>query len=72
MTPKDFRPISLIHSFAKLIMKVLANKLAPHLDSLIATNQNAFIRRCIHDNYLLVLVQQSIKLLHKKRLQVCF
>jgi hypothetical protein len=67
MTPKDFRPISLIHSFAKLIMKVLANKLAPHLDSLIATNQNAFIRRCIHDNYLLVLVQQSIKLLHKKK-----
>jgi hypothetical protein len=25
---KDFRPISLIHSFAKLVTKILANKLA--------------------------------------------
>jgi hypothetical protein len=30
---KDFRPISLIHSFAKLVIKVLANWLAPLLPS---------------------------------------
>jgi hypothetical protein len=29
---KDFRPISLVHSFAKLITKILANRLASHLD----------------------------------------
>jgi hypothetical protein len=26
---KDFRPLSLVHSFAKLITKILANRLAP-------------------------------------------
>jgi hypothetical protein len=28
---KDFRPISLVHSFAKLVTKVLANQLAGKL-----------------------------------------
>jgi len=32
---KDFRPISLIHSFAKLVTKLLANQLAPLLPSLV-------------------------------------
>jgi hypothetical protein len=31
---KDFRPISLVHSFAKLVTKILANRLAGHLDKL--------------------------------------
>ena len=30
----DFRPISLIHSFAKIIAKVLAMRLAPHMNRL--------------------------------------
>jgi len=52
---KDFRPISLVHSFAKLVTKILANRLAPRLNSLVSTNQSAFVRgRCIHDNFLLV------------------
>lgn len=60
--PKYYRPISLIHSFAKLVAKILARRLAPFLDTLVAANQSAFIRgRCIHhDNYMLV--QQTIKL----------
>lgn len=63
---KDFRPISLIHSFAKLVTKVLANRLAPVLSSLISTNQSAFVRgRNIHDNFLFV--QQMVKSLHKKK-----
>jgi hypothetical protein len=41
---KDFRLISLIHRFAKLVAKILANRLATFLDSLVATNQSAFIR----------------------------
>jgi hypothetical protein len=36
---KDYRPISLVHSFAKLVTKLLANRLAPLLDSIVATNQ---------------------------------
>ena len=63
---KDFRPISLIHSFAKLVTKILANRLAPMLPSLISANQSAFVRgRKIHDNFMLV--QQMVKTLHKKK-----
>jgi hypothetical protein len=32
----DFRPISLIHSFAKIIAKVMAMHLAPHMNRLIS------------------------------------
>jgi len=34
--PKDFRPISLVHSFAKLITKLLANRLAPRLPQILS------------------------------------
>lgn len=68
---KDFRPISLIHSFAKLIAKILANRLAPYLNTMVSTNQSAFIRgRCIHDNYMLV--QQTIRLLYRRRVPSIF
>lgn len=35
----DYRPISLVHSFAKLITKILANRLAGKLNSIVAVNQ---------------------------------
>jgi hypothetical protein len=41
----DYRPISLIHSFAKLISKVLANRLGPELEHLISINQTTFIKK---------------------------
>jgi hypothetical protein len=67
LSARDFRPISLIHSFAKLVTKMLANRLGPYLQELVASNQSAFVRgRSIHDNFMLV--QHSIKTLHKKRL----
>jgi len=51
----DFRPISLIHSFVKIITKALALRLAPFMNSIVSTNQSAFIKkRSIHDNYLAV------------------
>ena len=51
----DFRPISLIHSFVKIIAKVLAMRLAPHMNSLVSKSQSAFIRkRSIHDNFMSV------------------
>jgi len=36
MRVTDYRPISLIHSIAKLFSKLLANRLAPLLDSLVS------------------------------------
>lgn len=66
MQVKDYRPISLIHSFAKLVGKVLANRLAPLLPSIVSINQSAFVRgRNIHDNF--IVVQQMVKALHKKK-----
>lgn len=71
LLPTDFRPISLVHSFAKLVTEILANRLAPKLKELVATNQSAFVQgRCIYDNYMLV--QQTIKLLHKRKVPSIF
>jgi hypothetical protein len=67
----DYRPISLIHSFAKLVSKLLAARLAPELDHLISANQTAFIRkRSIHDNF--VFVQEVIKDLHRRKIPSLF
>ncbi|WVZ81545.1 hypothetical protein U9M48_028911 [Paspalum notatum var. saurae] len=41
---KDYRPISLVHSFAKLVTKVMANRLAPLLPKLVSANQSAFVK----------------------------
>jgi hypothetical protein len=51
----DYRPISLIHSFAKLFSKLLATQLRPKMDGLISMNQSAFIKgRNLHNNFMLV------------------
>lgn len=60
---RDYRPISLVHSFAKLITKVMANRLAGRLGEIVASNQSAFVKgRSLHDNF--ALVQQTARLLH--------
>jgi hypothetical protein len=75
-TIKDYRPISLIHLVGKLIAKILANRLAPRLGSLVHNNQSAFIKgrsihdkfikgRSIHDNFRFV--HASARLLHVHR-----
>ena len=52
---QDFQPISLIHAVAKIISKLLALRLAPFLNELVAPCQSAFIKgRTIHDNFLYV------------------
>ncbi|XP_071685018.1 uncharacterized protein [Lolium perenne] len=62
----DYRPISLIHIFAKLVVKTLATRLAPRMESLVDRNQCAFIRkRCIHDNFMFV--QQTARFLHRMK-----
>jgi hypothetical protein len=64
--PGDFRPINLVHSFAKLVTKILANRLASHMDQLVAKNQSAFIKgRFIQDNFMMV--QQTTRFLHAQK-----
>ncbi|WVZ83679.1 hypothetical protein U9M48_030804 [Paspalum notatum var. saurae] len=51
-SPGDYRPIEMIHSFGKLISKILALRLAPFMQRLISANQNAYVRgRSILDSY---------------------
>jgi hypothetical protein len=69
--PGDFRSVSLIHSLAKLLTKILANRLAPELDKLVSTSQSAFIKNlCIQDNFLMV--NQTVKLLQRKNISSPF
>lgn len=66
-TPSDFRPITMIHSFAKLISKILSLRLAPRLPGLVSRSQNAFIRSwSIHDNY--KFVQRAAVLIRRKKI----
>ena len=68
---KDYRPISLMHSVAKLVCKMLANRLAPFLHDMIPHSQSAYIKsRSIHDNYLYV--RNAIKELHLKNRPALF
>jgi hypothetical protein len=63
---KDYRPISLVHSFAKLVTKLLANRLAGRLNDLVSPVQSAFIKgRFIQDNFMLV--QQTARYLHQQK-----
>lgn len=49
---RDYRPISLIHSFSKIFTKALSLRVAPVLPTLVRPNQSAFIKgRLIHDNF---------------------
>jgi hypothetical protein len=41
---KDYRPISLVHSFTKLVTKVLANRVAGRMQEMVSPNQSAFIK----------------------------
>jgi hypothetical protein len=63
---RDYRPISLVHSFAKLLTKILANRLARRLNELVSPVQSAFIKgRFIQDNFMLV--QQTARFLHQQK-----
>jgi len=62
----DYRPISLMHNFSKIFAKLIANRLAPHLNSLVSNCQSAFIKkRSIHDNFLCV--QATVKKMHREK-----
>lgn len=62
---RDYRPISLMHSFSKLFAKCLTRRLAPRLHEIVAPNQSAFVKgRSIHDNFRSV--QLACRWLHSK------
>ncbi|KAJ3701003.1 hypothetical protein LUZ61_004708 [Rhynchospora tenuis] len=55
LTPAEFRPISVGNILYRLVMKIIAIRLQPCLKTVIAQEQNAFVRgRCIADNIILV------------------
>jgi hypothetical protein len=63
---KDFRPISLIHSFAKIVTKILANRLAENLPKMVFPNQSALVNgRNIHDNSMMV--RETAKAIHRQK-----
>jgi hypothetical protein len=67
----DYRPISLMHSFAKIFGKMMATRLAPELHNIISPSQSAFIKkRSIHDNF--VFVRGIIKEAHQKKKTLLF
>lgn len=67
----DYRPINLINSVIKIITKILANRLALHMNSLVSNAPNAYIKkRCIHDNF--IYAQRVIQLLHQKNQSALF
>jgi hypothetical protein len=62
----DYRPISLMHSAAKILGKVLATRLASHLNKIVSASQSAFIRgRSIQDNFRYI--QGAIKHFHRSK-----
>ena len=68
---KDYRLVSLMHSVAKILCKLLASRLAPELDGLVSRAQSAFIKgRSIHENFLYV--KNVIKEAHAKKLPLLF
>jgi hypothetical protein len=62
----DYRSISVMHNMAKLLGKILTNRLSPHLDSLISSSQSDFIKgRTIPDNF--QYVQGAVKHFHRSK-----
>jgi hypothetical protein len=68
---RDYRPVSLMHSAAKILCKLLANRLAPELKHLVSAGQSAFIKgRSIQDNFLYV--KNVIRKAHKIKSPLIF
>ncbi|XP_071718854.1 uncharacterized protein [Rutidosis leptorrhynchoides] len=73
ITINDFRPISLIGSFYKIVAKILSNRLRKVIPRLIGSEQSAFLK----DRYILdgiLVANESIDFLkkaQKKRIRAC-
>jgi hypothetical protein len=70
-TAADYRPISLMHSAPKILAKVLANRLAPHLSALVSHSQSAFIKGIsIQDNF--KYIQGAVNHFHRSKTPMLF
>jgi hypothetical protein len=45
LTIGDYKPISLVHSVAKIFSKTLAKRLAMHLTNMGSSNQSVFVKK---------------------------
>lgn len=62
----DYKPISLVFFFAKLVLKIMALRRQPKMKSLVNDSHSAFIKgRSIHDNF--IFVQGMIRSLQVKK-----
>ena len=67
----DYRLISLMHSMAKIMGKLLANRLSPHLNNLVSHSQTAFIKgRSILDNF--QYMQGAVNHFHRSKTPMLF
>jgi hypothetical protein len=65
-TISDYHPISVMHSVTKLLGKILATRLSPHLDSLVSPSQSVFIKgRSIQDNF--QYIQGAVQCFHRSK-----
>jgi hypothetical protein len=54
------------HAIEDLISKMMATRLAPHMNKLVSNDQSAFIKeRSIHDNFLYV--RNLVRKMHKTK-----
>ncbi|XP_078170094.1 uncharacterized protein LOC144564360 [Carex rostrata] len=54
-TPKEYRPIMIRNVIYRLLMKIIASRLQPHMQTIISKNQTAFLKnRSIADNTILL------------------
>jgi hypothetical protein len=71
ITAADYRLISLMHSMAKIMGKLLANRLSLHLNNLISHSQTAFIKgRSILDNF--QYMQGAVNHFHRSKTPMLF
>jgi hypothetical protein len=66
LPPADYRPISLVRNFTKLITLGFGQQIGKEVEQHDLNESERLIRgRCIHDNF--ILVQHAIKLLHGQK-----
>ncbi|KAJ1688151.1 hypothetical protein LUZ63_019541 [Rhynchospora breviuscula] len=67
MEISDYRPISVINTFSKIISKILANRLQPHMTTLVSPLQTAFTKgRSIMESYMVA--REFLSFYHKNKI----
>ena len=67
VSPKDFKPISLLNSVDKFITKTLASQLSPIINDLLDDGQSTFIKGWDISNYYIVAHDTMHYIHHNKK-----